>query len=89
MTELLAAGREADAELQNLCIWVKDNGGMGPLYRSQHEFVFVFKTGDGPHRNNVQLGRFGRNRSNVWRYPGSTPSRARPRRKTCGRGTRP
>ena len=68
--ELLAAGREADAELQNLCVWVKDNGGMGSLYRSQHELVFVFKTGSGPHRNNVQLGRFGRNRSNVWRYPG-------------------
>jgi DNA modification methylase len=70
MTELLAAGQEADAELHNLCVWVKDNGGMGSLYRSQHELVFVFKTGDGPHRNNVQLGRFGRNRSNVWRYPG-------------------
>jgi DNA modification methylase len=70
MAELLAAGREAEAELQNLCIWVKDNGGMGSLYRSQHELIFVFKTGDGPHRNNVQLGRFGRNRSNVWRYPG-------------------
>jgi DNA modification methylase len=70
MAELLAAGREADAELENLCIWVKDNAGMGSLYRSQHELVFVFKTGGGPHRNNVQLGRFGRNRSNVWRYPG-------------------
>jgi DNA modification methylase len=70
MSELLGAGREADAELQNLCVWAKDNGGMGSLYRSQHELVFVFKTGDGPHRNNVQLGRFGRNRSNVWHYPG-------------------
>jgi DNA modification methylase len=70
MAELLSAGREADLELQNLCIWAKDNGGMGSLYRSQHELVFVFKTGSGPHRNNVQLGRFGRNRSNVWRYPG-------------------
>ena len=70
MSELLAAGREIDAELLNLCIWVKDNGGMGSLYRSQHELVFVFKTGSGPHRNNVQLGRFGRNRSNVWQYPG-------------------
>lgn len=68
--ELLAAGRDAALELQNLCVWAKDNGGMGSLYRSQHELVFVFKTGDGPHRNNVQLGRFGRNRSNVWRYPG-------------------
>jgi DNA modification methylase len=70
MAELLAAGREIDAELLNLCVWVKDNAGMGSLYRSQHEFVFVFKTGSGPHRNNVQLGRFGRNRSNIWHYPG-------------------
>ena len=70
MSELLAAGREVDLELQNLCVWAKDNAGMGSLYRSQHELVFVFKTGDGPHRNNIQLGRFGRNRSNVWQYPG-------------------
>jgi DNA modification methylase len=49
-----------------LCVWVKDNAGMGSLYRSQHELVFVFRTGRGRHRNNVQLGRFGRNRSNVW-----------------------
>jgi DNA modification methylase len=68
--EMLAAGREIDAEQLNLCIWVKDNPGVGSLYRSQHELIFVFKTGSGPHRNNVQLGRFGRNRSNVWHYPG-------------------
>ena len=69
--ELLAAGREADARLENLCVWVKDNAGMGSLYRSQHELIFVFKTGRGRHRNNVQLGRFGRSRSNVWHYPGA------------------
>jgi DNA modification methylase len=68
--ELLAAGRDVYGELKNLCIWVKDNGGMGSLYRSQHELVFVFKHGRTGHRNNVQLGQFGRNRSNVWRYPG-------------------
>jgi DNA modification methylase len=43
---------------------------MGSLYRSQHELVFVFKKGDAPHINNIQLGRFGRHRSNVWDYPG-------------------
>jgi len=69
--ELLAAGRGVYGELKNLCVWVKDNGGMGSLYRSQHELVFVFKHGANGHRNNVQLGRFGRNRSNVWRYPGA------------------
>lgn len=70
MRELLTASRDADLSIENLCIWVKDNGGMGSLYRSQHELVFVLKTGRGPRRNNVQLGRFRRNRSNVWRYPG-------------------
>ena len=68
--ELLAAAREIFGELKNLCVWVKDNAGMGSLYRSQHELVFVFKHGRNGHRNNVQLGRFGRNRTNVWRYPG-------------------
>jgi DNA modification methylase len=70
LAELLAAGRDAYHELKNLCVWVKDNGGMGSLYRSQHELVLVFKKGGNGHRNNVQLGRFGRNRTNVWHYPG-------------------
>jgi DNA modification methylase len=68
--ELLAAGRTAYSGLQNLCVWVKNNGGMGSLYRSQHELVFVFKHGRRPHRNNVMLGMHGRNRTNVWHYPG-------------------
>jgi DNA modification methylase len=71
MEELLGAGRSVYSELINLCIWTKDNAGMGSLYRSQHELVFVFKHGRHGHRNNIQLGRFGRNRSNVWRYPGA------------------
>jgi len=67
--ELLAAGAATCAELKNLCVWVKDTPGMGSFYRSQHELVFVFKRGTTKHRNNIQLGRFGRNRSNVWTYP--------------------
>jgi hypothetical protein len=69
--ELLTAARDVYGELKNLCVWVKDNAGMGSLYRSQHELVFVFKHGRNGHRNNVQLGQFGRNRTNVWRYPGA------------------
>ena len=67
--ELLEAGRLTYTELKNICIWVKDNGGLGSLYRSRHELVFVFKHGTAPHRNNVQLGKYGRNRTNVWEYP--------------------
>ena len=69
--EVMAGGREVYPELKNVVVWVKDNPGMGSLYRSGHEFVFVFKNGRSAHRNNVQLGGFGRNRSNVWRYPGA------------------
>jgi DNA modification methylase len=68
--ELLSAGKAAFSELLNLCVWTKHNRGMGSFYRSQHELVFVFKAGRRRHRNNVQLGQFGRNRSNVWAYPG-------------------
>ena len=70
MGELLLAGQAAGVELKNLCVWGKDNAGMGSLYRSQHELVLVFKSGTAPHRNNVELGRHGRHRSNLWRYPG-------------------
>jgi DNA modification methylase len=67
---LMTAGREAYDSLLNICVWSKPNGGMGGLYRSAHEFVLVFKNGRAAHRNNVQLGKYGRNRTNVWSYPG-------------------
>jgi hypothetical protein len=68
--EVLAASEGAYSDLKNICVWTKANAGMGSLYRSQHEFVFVFKVGDAPHANNVKLGAYGRNRSNVWPYAG-------------------
>jgi DNA modification methylase len=70
LDELLAAGRIAYDEVKNLCVWAKKNAGMGSFYRSQHELIFVFKRGKGPHRNNVQLGQYGRYRTNLWTYPG-------------------
>lgn len=70
MAEILAAGKIAYSELLNLCVWAKNNGGMGSLYRSAHGLVFVFKSGRSPHINNVELGKHGRNRTNVWRYRG-------------------
>jgi DNA modification methylase len=68
---MLATIRACRGDLLNLCVWVKSNGGMGSLYRSRHELVFVFRRGPAQHINNVQLGRFGRNRTNVWNYPGA------------------
>jgi DNA modification methylase len=66
--ELLTTA-ERHYTLKNLAVWVKDRAGMGSLYRSKHELVFVFKHGTGRHRNNIELGRHGRDRSNVWQYP--------------------
>jgi DNA modification methylase len=68
--ELLEAAAKPYSELKNLCVWSKTNAGMGSLYRSQFELIFVLKRGTAPHVNNVELGRFGRNRTNVWNYPG-------------------
>jgi len=67
--ELSTAAEDAGLTLINLCVWNKTNAGMGSLYRSQHELVFVLKKGDSTHQNNVELGKHGRNRTNVWSYP--------------------
>lgn len=70
VAEILNAGCEVYSSLKNICVWDKGTGGMGSLYRSQHEFVFVFKNGTKPHINNVELGIHGRYRTNVWKYKG-------------------
>jgi len=68
MGELIAAGKQAYESLLNLCVWDKGHGGLGSFYRSRHELVFVFRNGGKLHRNNIMLGKFGRDRSNVWEY---------------------
>ncbi len=68
--EALSAGAANFTELKNICVWRKTNAGMGSLYRSQHEFILVFKSGNAPHINNIELGTHGRYRTNVWDYQG-------------------
>ena len=69
LRELADAADEVYDEFKNLCVWSKSNAGMGSLYRSAHELIFVYKHGRAKHINNVELGRFGRNRTNIWPYP--------------------
>ena len=76
MGDMQDAGDAVYGKLINLVVWSKTNAGQGSLYRSQHELIFVYKVGDGPHLNNVELGRHGRNRSNVWTYPGANTFRS-------------
>ena len=68
--ELLEASDTAYGHTLNLAVWVKSNAGQGSFYRSQHELVGVFRVGEEPHLNNIELGRHGRSRSNVWHYAG-------------------
>jgi DNA modification methylase len=68
--EITTAGATAFSDLVNMCVWVKSSGGMGSLYRSQHELCFIFKNGAAGHINNVELGKHGRYRTNVWNYAG-------------------
>lgn len=71
LMEVMVAAKGTYSELKNLCVWAKTNGGMGNLYRSQHELVFVYKNGTEAHINNVELGKHGRNRTNLWTYAGA------------------
>ena len=70
LPEIIAAGQSSYSALLNMCVWVKNQAGMGSLYRSQHELAMIYKSGSASHQNNIQLGRFGRYRSNVWNYGG-------------------
>jgi DNA modification methylase len=72
----LEAGNAVYGDFLNLAVWVKSNAGQGSFYRSQHELVGVFRVGDAAHLNNVELGRHGRSRSNVWHYAGVNTFRA-------------
>ena len=74
--ELLEAGGTAYDEMVNLVVWAKTNAGQGSFYRSAHELVGVFRVGQAAHLNNVELGRHGRSRSNVWHYAGVNTFRA-------------
>lgn len=69
--ELMTAARKVGLRHLNLCVWAKTNGGMGSLYRSQHELVLVLKHGTAPHTNCVELGRHGRYRTNIWSHAGA------------------
>ena len=68
MEDVTAVAGSVYGGLLNLCVWNKSNAGMGSLYRSKHELVFVYRVGTAPHFNAVELGRHGRNRTNVWDY---------------------
>ncbi|MFZ1741710.1 MAG: DNA methyltransferase [Pontixanthobacter sp.] len=69
MNDVTASVNDIYGDLLNICVWNKSNAGMGSLYRSKHEMVFVYRVGGAPHVNNVELGKHGRNRTNVWDYP--------------------
>lgn len=67
---LLTQGKKYYSELKNIAVWNKKVGGMGAMYRSQHEMVPIFKSGKAKHQNHIQLGKNGRYRTNVWDYSG-------------------
>jgi DNA modification methylase len=68
--DVLEAGESVYGDTLNVVVWSKTNAGQGSFYRSKHELIVVFRVGDVAHQNNIELGRHGRSRSNVWEYPG-------------------
>ena len=74
--QLIGVGRDIFGEPINLICGSKSSPGMGSFYRSEHELITVFRVGQKAPLNNIRLGRRGRSRSNVWRYPGANQSGA-------------
>ncbi len=74
--QMIEAAEAVYTSYLNLVVWNKTNAGQGGTYRSQHELIGVFRIGEEPHQDNVQKGKFGRTRSNVWTYPGVNTFRA-------------
>lgn len=74
--KLNAVGRLIYGALLNVIVWVKTNAGQGSFYRSQYELISVFRVGKSQHLNNIQLGKYGRSRSNVWKFAGANSFRA-------------
>lgn len=68
--DMIAVGGKLGLELKNVCVWAKTTPGQGSFYRSSHELVTVFQKPGAKATNNIQQGKFGRNRSNVWTYAG-------------------
>ena len=78
LVRLLNAGESAGLEILTVATWVKTNANFGNPYRNQCEFYAVFRRPGAPHRDNIRLGKFGRNRTNAWSYAGAnTFSRTR------------
>lgn len=75
MMELMDAADGVYSEHKQLVVWKKNNGGQGAFYRSQHELIFVFKSGKAKHINNFKLGETCRYRTNVVDYAGANTFR--------------
>lgn len=75
MREMLDAADGVYEQFKQLVVWNKGVGALGAFYRSQHELVFVFKSGKAKHINNFGLGESGRYRTNVVEYAGANSFR--------------
>jgi DNA modification methylase len=63
--ELLVPAKKLYKKHKNMCVWNKDNIGLGKFYTNKHELIFVFQNGDGQYTCNFKFGE----RTNVWDYP--------------------
>ena len=76
MDDVSVVGSTVYGDLLNLCVWNKSGAGMGSFYRSKHELIFVYRVGNTTtHLNMIELGKHGRNRTNVWDYASANSMR--------------
>ena len=91
--EVLTAGRKVYSGLADLCVWTNSKGSLHSLYRSQHELVFVWRSGAvgepkvaEPSIAEPDQHRGGR--TNVWTHPAVT-RRVAPRKQLLQSAIKP
>jgi hypothetical protein len=89
LEELLAAGGEAYGELKNLCVWVKDNAGMGRSIAASTSSSWSSNSAAARTATMSSSASLGATAAMCGVIPAPTPSPAMGRRAICWRCTRP
>jgi hypothetical protein len=72
LSTVSAAAAKLGLKPLSLIVWAKTNAGMGNSIARSMNSCRYSRGGTASHVNNVELGKRGRWRSNVWTYPGAS-----------------
>jgi DNA modification methylase len=71
LPSVYGAAASVGLKKKDFIVSAKTHPGNGNFYLNQHELMPLFKKGNAPHINNINMGDKGRRRSNLWPYAGA------------------